>query len=68
MSLNFITLVTSRVGLQEDEPQKTKFVLFRTPFRTVQIPNARLTIFGEEIEQVLEMNYLGIISDRLLTV
>ena len=46
--------------------KKTKFVIFGTPYRTSRLPNLKLTIFGEEIEQVEVMKYLGVMLDNNL--
>ena len=46
--------------------KKTKFVIFGTRFKTSKLPRLSLSIFGEEIEQVTVMKYLGVMLDNNL--
>ena len=45
---------------------KTKFVIIGSPCRTASIPDVKLTVFGSEIESVVEMKYLGVNLDKNL--
>ncbi len=47
--------------------EKTKFVIFGSQYRTSLISLVKLTLFGEEIERVNDMKYLGVILDQNLT-
>ena len=47
--------------------KKTKFIVFGTRQRLRQVPPLNLSINGEQLEQVDNMKYLGVILDQFLT-